>query len=119
MAKHTVTVLTSDISGRQLKDGQGETVRFSLDGTDYEIDVSSKEAEKLRSSLQEFIESGRKTSGGSARNRTRSGQRGSGGSGRSKEELAAIRAWAKEQGYEVPDRGRVRQEVLSAYDAAH
>lgn len=91
-----------------------DTVTFALDGKDYEIDLSTSNAEKLRETLRPFAEAGRKTtrSSGGARG-TRS--RGSG----SDPDTAKIRAWAKENGHEVSDRGRIHQSVKDAYYAAH
>jgi hypothetical protein len=109
VAQKVNIILVSDLSGGEAD----ETVSFALDGTNYELDLSSKEADKFRGLFQDYVAVARKTSSG--RGRKSSGK--SGGSGRS--DLADVRAWAKEQGMEVSERGRVSQDVLSAYDAAH
>ncbi|GAA3544021.1 nucleoid-associated protein Lsr2 [Aeromicrobium flavum] len=119
MAQRVVTILTSDISGKEIEDGQGETVNFALDGTSYEIDLTKKEAEELRGALKNYIALGRRSSPSS---RPSAGRRGNGsgsGSGRTPEELAHVRAWAKENGHEVSERGRIKREVLDAFDAAN
>ncbi|MGK7222791.1 histone-like nucleoid-structuring protein Lsr2 [Kocuria flava] len=110
MAQKVQVHLEDDLDGGPADD----TITFALDGKDYEIDLSTTNAEKLREALRPFAEAGRKTtrSGGSARG-TRS--RGSG----SDPDTAKIRAWAKENGHEVSDRGRIHQSVKDAYYAAH
>jgi len=116
MAQRVVTILSSDISGTEIEDGKGETVSFALDGTAYEIDLTKKEADELRASLETYIKAGRRKSSG----RVTSSRRGStSGSGRTPVELGHVRAWAKENGYAVSERGRIKQEVLDAFDAAN
>ncbi len=88
------------------------TVSFALDGKDYEIDLSDANAEKLREALRPYVAAGRKTT----RSGTRSpGTRATG----SNSDTAKIRAWAKEHGHEVSDRGRIHQHIREAYYAAH
>ncbi|MCL3838750.1 histone-like nucleoid-structuring protein Lsr2 [Aeromicrobium duanguangcaii] len=114
MAQRVVTILTSDISGEEIPAGEGETVYFALDGTSYEIDLTAKEADELRDSLKNYIALGRRTS---PSRRVASSPRS--GSGRTPEELAHVRAWAKENGHEVSERGRIKKEILDAFDAAN
>jgi hypothetical protein len=118
MAQKVNVILVSDMSGEELSDGNGETVSFALDGTTYELDLSNKEADKFRGQFQDYIAVARKTSGGRGRKSSGS-SRSTSGSGRGKDELAEIRAWAKKNGHEVSERGRIKQDVLDAYDAAH
>jgi hypothetical protein len=108
MAQKVEIHLEDDLDGGPADD----TIQFSLDGRDYEIDLSNTNAEKLREALRPYAETGRKA--------TRSGARGtrSRASG-SDPDTAKIRAWAKENGYEVSDRGRIHQTVKDAYYAAH
>lgn len=108
MAKkvQTITTFVDDISGDELADGKGETVKFALDGTTYEIDLGDKNAKKLRDALAPYIEAGRKVGRGATR----------ASSGRnSKEELAAARTWLRENGHEVSDKGRVPAKLLALY----
>lgn len=108
--KKQITQLVDDLDGTVLEDGNGSTVRFSLEGRTYEIDLSDANVDKLRSALAPFISAGRsvagsgRTSGGSRRSRSNSG------------DLAAIRSWAQSNGYSVGDRGRISAEVREAYD---
>jgi len=102
MAQKVSIVLVDDIDGTDAE----ETVSFALDGRDYEIDLNSKNAAKLRDALAPYVGHARRA-GGRKRNRT-------GGPS-----PADIRAWARENGFDVPDRGRVSQQVKDAYVAAH
>ena len=109
MAQKVEVHLEDDLDGGPAED----TVTFALDGKEYEIDLSSTNAEKLREALRPYVEAGRKTTrGGGARNAR---SRASG----SDPDTAKIRAWAKENGHEVSDRGRIHQSVKDAYYAAH
>ena len=94
-----------------------ETVSFALDGVSYEIDLSEANAGKLRDALAPYLGHARRTAGrrgGSSR-----GSRSSGSSGSGSGNASEIRAWARENGFEVSERGRVSAEVRAAYAAAH
>ncbi|WP_435270938.1 histone-like nucleoid-structuring protein Lsr2 [Streptomyces sp. 1222.5] len=112
MAQKQILIITDDISGGDAD----ETLVFGVDGKTYEIDLNDKNAKKLRDALAPYVEAGRKTGGkSSAGGRGRGAGAGKGGS----EDTAAIRAWAKEQGYEVNDRGRVPSTIREAYAKAN
>ena len=121
MAQKIHIVLEDDLDGSEAS----ETVTFALDGASYEIDLNEQNATALREALAPYIGHGRKVSGGTRRGGrkaagTGSSANGSGGSGGSGGPSAKeIRDWARENGFEVPDRGRVSAEVRQAYDAAH
>jgi len=104
MAQQVNIVLVDDIDGSPAE----ETVSFALDGKDYEIDLNAKNAAKLRDALAPFV--------GHARRGARRRGRSAAGNGPSP---ADIRAWARDNGFNVPDRGRVSSEVREAYLAAH
>ena len=106
MAQKVKIILVDDIDSGSAD----ETVRFGLDGTQYEIDLSTDNAQKLRGALQTYMEAGRKVGGRSIR------PRGT-GAGRSNE-AAQIREWARNNGYTVSERGRVNSEIIEAYRAA-
>jgi Lsr2 len=108
MAQRVQVVLEDDLDGGKAD----ETVQFGLDGTSYEIDLSKKNAAKLRDSLAQYVGSGRRIAG-----RRSSGGRGR-ARGRSGSDSADIRAWAKENGYEVSERGRISAEIRAAYNEA-
>ncbi len=106
MARRIIHQLVDDLDGTQLEDGQGETVRFGLDGKAYEIDLSAENAAALQEALAPFVKAGRRQGGSGAPRRR--------GAGR---DLDAIRTWARENGYEVADRGRISADVEKAYNA--
>jgi hypothetical protein len=111
MAQQTTVRLVDDLDGSKASD----TVTFSLDGRAYEIDLSDKNAARLRKALTPFIDVARKA-GGRASSRSR-GQRQTARS--SREDSQVIREWARQNGHKVSGRGRLSQSVLEAYRAAH
>jgi Lsr2 len=113
MAQKVNIVLVDDIDGSEAE----ETVPFSLDGRDFEIDLNAHNAQKLRDALAPYVGHARRAGGGrSSRRATKSSGSSSSGNGASP---AEIRQWARENGWEVPERGRVATEVREAYAAAH
>ena len=111
MARKTTIVLEDDLTGQVLEDGHGETVAFALDGQTYEIDLSADNTEQMRADLGRYVDAARKVSSsrGGAPGR-RGGTGGSAVSGR--KDTGAIRTWARENGYEVSERGRVSSSVV-------
>jgi hypothetical protein len=103
VAQRVHVVLEDDLDGGEAD----ETVSFALDGVGYEIDLSAKNAAKLRDALSGYVGAARRTTG-----RKRRSSRG--GSNPSD-----VRAWARANGFTVSDRGRVPSEVVAAYEAAH
>lgn len=112
MARKIVHQLVDDLDGTVLDPGQGQTVLFSLDGIGYEIDLTDDHAATLRDALAQYVSAARAVSGSRGRRRS------SGASRAGRRDLAAVRAWAKENGHKVSDRGRVPAAILEAYDAA-
>ena len=111
MAQKVQILLTDD-----LDDGDAtETIEFALDGTAYEIDLSEKNAAALRDAMAVYVAAGRKVASGRRGGGTRSKARSNGGGPAASE----IREWARANGMEVPERGRVSAEVRKAYEAAH
>ena len=108
MAQRVNIILVDDIDGSDAT----ETVTFGLDGTTYEIDLNDANAAALREALSGYVGHARKVSGG------RRGRRTSSSSGTSSN-TRAVRDWARENGYEVSDRGRISADIQQAYDAAH
>lgn len=109
MAQKVQTLFIDDIDG-----GEAEgTVRFELDGSAYEIDLSAAHREELRATLERYIRHGRKV-GGTARRSTRAGRRGADPS----IDTTAVRAWAKAQGIEIKERGRVPASIVAQYRQA-
>jgi hypothetical protein len=111
MAQQVEIVLVSDLGGGPAD----ETVRFGLDGTRYEIDLATDEAEALRDVFTQYIDAGRKTAAsaiGRSKDRSPAGASVKGGATRK------IREWAKEKGYRVSERGRIPAEIIGAYQKA-
>jgi hypothetical protein len=109
MAQRVNVVLVDDLDGSDAE----ETVTFGIDGTEYEIDLSVGNATQLRDALAVYVAHGRRTGGR---------RRKSGGRGNAKNATATpaeIREWARNNGWDVPDRGRVASEVREAYESAH
>jgi len=111
VAQKVQVILVDDIDGGTAT----ETVSFGLDGASYEIDLSAKNAAKLRDTFASYVGSARKVAGGGRRSSRRSGRRGAGGGNRT----AEIRAWAKSKNMKVSERGRLPADVVEKYDAAH
>ncbi|MEO3931335.1 Lsr2 family protein [Micrococcaceae bacterium Sec7.4] len=105
MATHTVIELIDDLDGSEAT----ETVRFALDGSEYQIDLGDRNADELRGELMRFVEAARKTSVGKAPAVRRLS---------SAVDTKAVRAWAAEHGITVNDRGRVRGDVVDRYLAS-
>lgn len=110
MAQKVQIILEDDLDGGEAD----ETVSFALDGTSYEIDLNADNADKMRGVLAPYVGHARKVTG--SRGGRRTSAKASGGSGPSAKE---VREWARENGHDVPDRGRIPAEVREAYDAAH
>jgi hypothetical protein len=113
MAKKVTVTLVDDFDGEGPAD---ETVEFSIDGVSYEIDLSAKNAKKLREDLKQWTDAGRRVGG---RRRGRNGAPGRAGRGSiDREQSAAIRDWARRNGHKVSTRGRIPAEVIEAFHAA-
>lgn len=113
MAIVTTVSKVDDIDGST----GAETVAFGLDGVSYEIDLGNKNAQKLRDALATYVAHGRKVSG--RRVRTPRTGRGRSTTSPDRDQTTVIRAWARSNGYEVSDRGRLPATVVAAFEAAH
>jgi hypothetical protein len=109
VAQKVQILLIDDFDGSEA-DG---TVRFGLDGTEYEIDLNAEHARALRDALARYVDAARRIGGG-VRRPARSGHKGP-ASGLNTTE---VREWAKAQGIEVKDRGRVPAELVARFKAA-
>jgi hypothetical protein len=108
MAKQTIVTVTDDIDGTE----GAETVAVGVDGQAWEIDLGKKNRDKLAQDLEPFAAAARRVSGSGSRRRT---PRAAGGRNNS----AAVRAWARENGITLSDRGRIPAEVLAKYEGSH
>ena len=112
VAQKITTLFIDDIDG-----GAAEgTVRFALDGTEYEIDLNAEHSEELMSALGKYVTHARKV-GGAARRGGRAAGRAGRGAG-STLNTTEIRNWARENGFDIKDRGRVPADLVAKYQAA-
>ena len=109
MAQKIQTLFIDDLDGSAAEG----TVRFGLDGTDYEIDLSAEHAKELRDALARYVGAARRA-GGTAKRPPRGGRKGSANGLNTTE----VREWAKSQGMEVKDRGRVPAELVVKFKEA-
>ena len=107
MSRNVSVVVTDDLDGS----AGAETVSFGLDGVTYEIDLCEANRIRLGSALAPFIEAGRRVQRG-ARSRN-AGRRPP------SVDRAAVRAWAKDAGLPVSERGRISSEGMRQYEAKH
>ncbi|MDQ3763049.1 MAG: Lsr2 family protein [Actinomycetota bacterium] len=124
MAQKTIVTFIDDLTGEEAEDIT--TVEFALEGVTYEIDLANDNAAKLRDNLARYVAAARKTSGRRAgtrgTDRPAGRANGNGGvarSGYNPDTLRAIREWAKQNGHNVSDRGRLPLNVLHAWEAHH
>jgi hypothetical protein len=123
MAQKTIVTLVDDLTGEEAEDIS--TVEFAIDGVTYEIDLDEKNSAALRDALADYVAAARRTGGRRATvtTRRRSGGAGTGTpratspGGYDRETSKQIREWAKTQGFEVSDRGRVPNNVVEAWEA--
>ena len=107
-----VQILLEDDTDNSVAD---ETVSFALDGVSYEIDLSTANAARLREDLSHWVLNARSAGG----RRSAGRRRGSGSVAHKRANVSAVREWARAQGMQVSDRGRVPGSVQDAYDKAH
>ncbi|HEY0693872.1 MAG TPA: Lsr2 family protein [Kribbella sp.] len=110
MAQRVEVQLTDDLDGVDIPAGKGQTVAFELDGTSYEIDLSNKNAVAFRRVLAPYVDAGRllRNARGARVTRTYVGA-----------DNHTIKQWARSNGYEVNDRGRISKEIREAFEAAN
>ena len=112
MVQKHIVQLEDDIDGGVA----AETVAFALDGTSYEIDLSAKNAGKLRDALATYVAHARRAGRSGAR--TAAGGRRTGRGARTdREQTQAIREWARKNGHKIGEKGRIPASVLEAYQA--
>ena len=109
MAQRVQYLLVDDIDGTEAV----ETVSFSLDGVSYEIDVTAANAKKLRNDLSSWVGHARRSGG------RKSSRKAGASAGQRRGDLSAVREWARKNGHQVSDRGRISADILGAYDKAH
>jgi hypothetical protein len=107
VAQKVQTLYIDDIDGSEA----AGTVRFGLDGVDYEIDLNAEHTGNLHAALRTFIDHARKV-GGTSRRAPRGRRAGTA------VDTTAVRSWARQQGIDIKDRGRVPADVVAQYEAA-
>jgi hypothetical protein len=113
MAKQVITLLTDDLDGSEAD----RTVEFGLDGVNYTIDLSEKNAGKLRKALDPYLEKATRIGRGTATGRITSRNAAAQPNRSNRDQNQAIREWAKKNGHEVSDRGRIPSGVVEAFHA--
>ncbi|TCN53561.1 Lsr2 protein [Rhodococcus sp. SMB37] len=115
-----------DLDGRPIDEGLAQTIRFTVDDVQYEIDLRPAHVEQFRADMARWIAAARLGARDPHSGRTRRAtatavpSMGAGaGAGRDRYQLAAVRDWARGQGIAVSSRGRVSRRVLEQFDAAH
>jgi hypothetical protein len=112
VARETITKLIDDLDGGEAH----ETVKFGLDGHSYEIDLSTKNANKLRTVLSQYLEHGTRLAGRTAAaNGRASAGRGRATATTDRDQNQAIRAWATRKGLDIAPRGRIKAEIIEQY----
>ncbi|MEU4295045.1 Lsr2 family protein [Kribbella sp. NPDC026596] len=110
MVQRVEILLTDDLDGSEIPTGKGETVPFALDGTSYEIDLRTRHAAALRAALRPYVEAGRAVKNRRGRRVTRTAVGA---------DARTVKEWARANGYEVNDRGRVPAHIRDAFHAAN
>jgi hypothetical protein len=114
MAQQVIVELVDDLDGTVSEDIS--TVSFALNGAQYEIDLTEDNANQLRAALADFIEAARRTGG-----RVKRGASAAKPAARpaaDREQTKAIREWARQNGFDLADRGRIPTNVIEAFDDA-
>jgi septation ring formation regulator EzrA len=107
-------VLSDDLDGSEAI----QTIIYTIDGQEYEIDLSEENIQRFHEALEPFVSASRQVQRQAAPTRRRGDGRRRSGS-RWRDDIPQIRAWAESQGMDVSARGRIKKEVLDAYDEAH
>lgn len=111
MAKRVIHELIDDIDGK----AADESITFGLDGVQYQIDLSKKNAQRLREAIAPFVTAGNKLGRGVVAGRSAAASQGRGSSRGDRDQNRAIREWAQSKGLDVSDRGRIKQEIVDRY----
>jgi Lsr2 len=114
VARREIVVLEDDLDGGTAD----ETVKFGIDGTNYEIDLSEANAQKLRDAFSAYIAGARKATRAGVVTGVRTAPRARGSAAADRDQNKAIRAWAKRKGEKISERGRIPQSLVDKYNAA-
>jgi Lsr2 len=109
VAQRVSVTYACDYDDKEIPDGQQRSITFGLDGQEYEIDLCAKHSEKFSEVVGKFAEHARRGTVRAARRKRRTAA--------NRQRSAEIRAWAKESGMEVSDRGRIPAHVLAGFES--
>ncbi|QNG17835.1 Lsr2 family protein [Rhodococcus triatomae] len=115
MATRQIIEFVDDIDETPIADGKGETIRFAVNGVEYEIDLNDKNAKEFHRKLDYYISHGTRV-GGKRKTAARSGGRSA--TKRDPSQTKAIREWAVANGYDISPRGRIPAEIEEAYQTS-
>lgn len=115
MAQKVITEFIDDIDGSSAE----RTFTFAVDGTNYEIDLSTENIADFKSAIGGFIESARKVKASRSSDGRRTGSAGAKGGRQSREQTGAVREWARQHGHNISNRGRIPASIQQAFDQAH
>lgn len=120
MAKQKITkfIFTDDLTGQEVGEDQIVTQRFTFEGVQYEIDLTSDNTEKFRTAMKPWMEASRRVGGKAAKKTAAKKAASSASNGSAQHSAAEIRDWARTQGLDVPDRGRIPDEVREHFELA-
>jgi len=111
VAQKVSVTFACDYDSKEIPEGEHMTRAFSLDGRDYEIDLCEKHSQKFDEVIKRFANKARKVTGRMTRPKRRTAAH--------RQHSAQVRAWAKTNGIEVSDRGRIPAQVIAKYEASH
>jgi hypothetical protein len=119
MGQRTQVILFDDLDGSDIPAGRGETIAFEFEGEPYVIDLTKKNAAAFRKAVSPYIEASRPARASRPKPNGRSRPKAARSQAPEQEDTKAIKQWAREQGYEVAERGRIPNNVRDAFKAAH
>ncbi|MBA4025322.1 MAG: hypothetical protein C0482_23450 [Gordonia sp.] len=123
MARETIQRIIDDFDGTELDPAEVIVETFTINGVDYQLDLGGKSAEKFDKDMQKWIDKATKIGGRAKRSTNKQAPAPApatnGAAPTDKAQLAAIRDWARQNGYEVSDRGRIAQAIVAEFEAAH
>ncbi|MET3860720.1 hypothetical protein ABIE38_001642 [Dietzia sp. 2505] len=112
MAQQFQVRYIDDIDGTELGE-EANSISFAFEGKEYSIDLSDENADAFREVMAPYIDAGHRVTGGRNKPARKAAAKSSSG------DTKAIREWARENGFEVSDRGRIPADVMEAYAAAN
>ena len=118
MAQKTITTLVDDLDDTQIINGNGQTVRFGLDGKDYELDLTNEHADELRAAFDRYVKAARNVGGRQSVRSRGTTARSTTTPSTTNVDAKAVRAWATANKVELSARGRIPQSVVDQFRAA-